>query len=76
MLDAHLTPGCEQEHNAYCGRHGTCEQAAKQASWGAWYLTMGHAGFNSPANNAQGYETRAKAMAAYRHYSNKRKAAR
>jgi hypothetical protein len=75
-LEAHLTPDCEQEYGAYCGRKGTCTQAVKQAPWGAWYVTMGHAGFNSGANNAQGYATQAKAEAAYRHYSNKRKAVR
>jgi hypothetical protein len=65
MLEAHLTPDCSP--------HGLCtaECAApvKQAPWGAWYITMGHAGFNSPANNAQGYGSAALAVAAHRRYA-------
>lgn len=26
-----------------------------------WFITMGHVGFNLPANNRSGYETKAKA---------------
>jgi hypothetical protein len=75
MLEAHLTPDCEQAH-AYCERRGECTQVAKQAPWGSWYITMGHAGFNSPANNRGGYASKRLAEAAYRHYSSKRKAVR
>ena len=38
-----------------------------------WYITMGHAGYNSPANNGFGYETEAKAMAAHRRYKGRSK---
>lgn len=33
-----------------------------------WYITMGHAGYNSPANNFDGYHTRKSAIAANLHY--------
>jgi hypothetical protein len=41
-------------------------------SKGRWFITMGHPGFNSPANNAQGYASKAKAEAALRRYSGPR----
>jgi hypothetical protein len=47
-----------------------CAQAVKQAPSGRWFITMGHAGFNSRANNRDGYASREKAEAAYRRYSN------
>jgi hypothetical protein len=34
-----------------------------------WFITMGHPGFNSPANNAFGYATQAHAFAAITRYS-------
>lgn len=47
-----------------------CPEAVKERSeTGRFYITMGHAGFNSPANNRDGYATRAKALAAIRNYS-------
>lgn len=33
-----------------------------------WYITMGHAGYNSPANNGEGYHTRKSAIGANLHY--------
>jgi hypothetical protein len=38
---------------------------------GAWFIKMGYAGFNSPANNAFGYETKDKAIAAIKRYQAK-----
>lgn len=38
-----------------------------------WFIKMGFAGFNSPANNRLGYETKAKAEAACLRYQNKAK---
>ena len=35
----------------------------------AWYITMGHPGFNSPTNNGFGYASKARALAAIRYYS-------
>lgn len=35
---------------------------------GRWYIRMWFAGFNSPANNRQGYASEAHALAAIRRY--------
>jgi hypothetical protein len=58
--------GCERD---VCHATG-CPQAVKErAETGRFYITMGHPGFNSPANNRDGYATKAKALAAIRRYS-------
>ena len=59
--------GCGQ---AVC-RDLACDQAVKQAPTGRWYITMGHAGFNSTANNGAGYETVRSARMAWYSYSGK-----
>jgi hypothetical protein len=46
-----------------------CADSIKTDHSGRWYITMGHPGFNSPANNRMGYASRAKAEAARRHYA-------
>jgi hypothetical protein len=49
-----------------------CDQAvAMLPETGRWYITFGHAGFNSHANNRLGYSTKEKAMGAMRHYLKK-----
>lgn len=47
----------------------TCQHAVAQRNDGRWFITIGHPGFNSPANNGHGYATRNTALAAYRKYS-------
>ena len=42
----------------------------------AWYIKIGFPGFNSPANNRQGYKTKAAAEAAMHRYEQKGEAAR
>jgi hypothetical protein len=40
-------------------RNANCPQAVKRdplAPIGGWYITMDHPGFNSPENNALGYD--------------------
>jgi len=37
---------------------------------GRWFIVMGFAGFNSPANNRSGYPTMLSAYAAIRRYEN------
>lgn len=50
-----------------------CDEAAKQRpDTDRWYVTMGHPGFNSPANNGRGYATRGAALAAVRFYGSRR----
>lgn len=45
-----------------CRQASTCPEAVKQnAETGRFYITMGHAGFNTLANNGAGYETSAAA---------------
>ncbi|MBS3927819.1 MAG: hypothetical protein KGZ65_04425 [Sphingomonadales bacterium] len=47
----HLKSTCE----AVCRK--PCDQAVKQGPNGRWFITAGHAGFNSHANNRSGYKT-------------------
>lgn len=65
MLDAHLTPECQDGLAGYCTAR-QCTSKVKQAPSGRWFVTMGHAGFNTPANNGQGYSTEKRALAAHR----------
>jgi hypothetical protein len=45
----------------------TCDHRVKRNDLtGRWFITMGHAGFNSPANNGIGYTTAMRALAAHR----------
>lgn len=50
---------------------GECREPVKQAQSNRWYITMGHPGFNSMANNWRGYATKGRALAALRHYAGK-----
>ena len=44
---------------------GNHADAIKQnPATGRWFITMGHAGFNLPANNREGYESRYRAYRA------------
>jgi len=50
-------------------RKRNCPEAVKQnPATGRYFITMGHAGFNSPANNVQGYATPRMARAAIMFY--------
>lgn len=64
MIPSHLTSDCSVAHCT------ACLEPVKQGP-GGWYITIGHAGFNSPANNRTGYKTRAAAIAAHRKYAGK-----
>jgi hypothetical protein len=55
-----------------CGicRKPACEHAvAQEAETGRWFITIGHPGFNTRANNLNGYASRAQAYAAYRRHN-------
>jgi hypothetical protein len=70
MIPTYLigNPGCER---AECHATG-CPAAVKEnPETGRFYITMGHPGFNTPANNGAGYATFAKALATVRRYSNR-----
>lgn len=61
--------GCERD---IC-RNACCNAAVKQnPETGRWFITMGHPGFNSPANNGRGYASHAKARSAFRRYGDRR----
>jgi hypothetical protein len=67
--------GCEQLPNyanpALC--RGNHAEAVKQdAATGRWFITMGHPGFNSPANNRDGYASAARAFGAMLRYGRPR----
>ena len=56
------------KENGFC-RNANCETAvAEFTETGRWFITFGHAGYNSPANNASGYSSKAKALASMRKY--------
>lgn len=57
--------GCERD---VCS-HPDCGEAVKERpDTGRWYITMGHPGFNSRANNGSGYATRKAALMAFHRY--------
>lgn len=52
--------------------YGNCATPVKQnPESGNWYITMSHPGFNSPANNRNGYKSNAAALAALKRYGRK-----
>lgn len=53
-------------HPALCDDGHRCSEAVVSVPLGRWYITFGHCGFNSQANNASGYGSRARAVAAIR----------
>lgn len=48
-------------------------ECAELGFGGAWFIKIGFAGFNSPANNRLGYKTKAAAEAACLRYQSKAK---
>lgn len=66
-LPTYLASTC----NLSAGVCRACAEPVAQATTGRWYITIGHAGFNSTANNRNGYATRAAAVAAHRKYAGK-----
>lgn len=65
MLPDYLIGDCE----AIICRNTACAKAVKQnPETGRYFITMGHPGFNSRANNGSGYATQAAALAAFHRY--------
>jgi len=57
--------------NGIC-RNPSCETAVAQyPKTGKWFITFGHAGFNSPTNNVNGYRTKGLALRAMNFYLNR-----
>ena len=48
--------------NCLVCRDTDCKDAVKQSPSGRWYITMGHAGFNTKANNGNGYNFKSTAL--------------
>ena len=58
-------------NNSLC-RSLKCAEAVKEnPDTGRWYITMGHAGFNSKANNRDGYASDKRARLAMANYLRK-----
>lgn len=52
-----------------------CEERVKEeAGTGRWFITMGHAGYNSPANNRSGYASKTAALKAHQTYGERGRA--
>jgi hypothetical protein len=59
------------KENGFC-RNPDCETAVAQFPvTGRWFITFGHAGYNSKANNLNGYASEESARSAMKHYLNK-----
>lgn len=60
--------GCERSFSLCYG----CAEAVKvNQATGRWFITMGHPGFNSPANNRSGYASRKAAEGAVTKYGHR-----
>jgi len=64
MLEKHLASTCP----ITC--RGNCSESVKRGPSG-WFITMGHPGFNSTANNGRGYKSEALAKKAVRFYGSR-----
>jgi hypothetical protein len=60
IMPSHLISTCGKD---LCR---SCAEPVRQADTGRWYITMGHSGFNLPANNRNGYASKARAVAAHK----------
>lgn len=60
MIPHHLNSPCADKYPLCTG----CTESVKQDPCNSrFYITMGHAGFNTPANNRDGYKTLKTAVA-------------
>lgn len=59
-MPAHLDSTCDATCNGHCGQN-----VKRHADTGRWFITIGHAGFNLPANNGRGYVSEASALRAF-----------
>ncbi len=78
-MDSHLTPSpacaARQDAQRLQGKApccpGYCEDAIKkEPTTERWFITMGHAGFNSPTNHHGGYKDWRMARRSHRKYAN------
>lgn len=66
MIPTYLNSACIDRFDV-C-HNPLCHHAVKQAPSGRYYITMGHAGFNTKANNLLGYATEIMARKVIRKY--------
>lgn len=69
-MKSYLNSDCWKKEEGYC-KDPDCKDAVKQAPTGNWFITMGHAGFNSKANNGNGYKSKQLALRSMNFYLNK-----
>ena len=60
-------------HNYATNQDVPIDEAIEKASYGRWYIKMNYAGYNSQANNLDGYSTAAAARAAILRYQGRSK---
>jgi hypothetical protein len=66
MNDDHLHSNC---YKGICSDLN-CKEAVKQnLVTGNWFITMGHAGFNTATNNRNGYVSEKRARSAHMNYT-------
>lgn len=71
ISDVLFSSPCKENMIDLC-RNPSCETAVAQyPKTGKWFITSGHAGFNSPTNNANGYRTKGLALKAMNFYLNR-----
>lgn len=67
-----LSPCVDRTSDLCCG----CDEAVKQNPEGCrWFITMGHPGFNSAANNGRGFKTKHAAVVSMRWFASRRSSA-
>jgi N-acetylmuramoyl-L-alanine amidase len=65
-MNDHLLSNC---YNRICS-DPNCKEIVKQNEFtGRWFITMGHAGFNTGANNSDGYSEKSHALKINQKYS-------
>lgn len=69
-IPTHLMSGCADKTTDLC--YGCTDGAKQDPDSGRWFITMGHPGFNSAANNRNGYQTQQSAEKAIRQFSAKK----
>lgn len=67
MREQHLLSPCADSVELCYG----CRESVKRAPNGRYFITMGHPGFNTLRNNADGYLTIQRARAIVAHYASK-----
>jgi hypothetical protein len=66
-LEKHLEPKpeCKAPALDMCRASACAGVVKRNPESGRWFITLGHAGFNLPANNRSGYASQARALAAH-----------